>query len=81
MDSIYPTPTEVGIYPPKRLIKKLFNECFEHAMQGNHITEIKHLKLSFRQGYRSAKLYLREVRKQRGNHSLPLQGKIIFRVA
>jgi len=81
MKNIYPTPAEVGIYPPKRLIKSLFNQGFEHAMQGRHVTELKHLKLSFREGYRSAKLYLKEVRKQRGIHDFPLQGKISFRVA
>jgi len=81
MNSIYPSPTEVGIYPPKRLIKKLFNQGFDHAMRGGQITEINHLKLSFREGYRSAKLYLREVRKCRGIHEFPLQGKVLFRVA
>jgi len=80
MKTIYPTPREVGIHRP-HVIKELFNAGFEHAMRGGNITETKHLKLSFREGFRAAKLHIREIRKQQGIQNFPLQGRILTKVA
>ena len=77
----YPTPQEVGIAPPKSLKHDLFNAGFDHAMRGGNLTHRDHLKLSFRQGFRAAKLYLRELRKTQGVYQFPLQGKIRMKTA
>jgi len=81
MKTIYPTPQEIGISPPKRLIRELFNAGFEHAMRGGNISETTHLKLSFREGFRAAKLHIREIRKEQGIQNFPLQGRILTKVA
>jgi hypothetical protein len=76
----YPDPKEVGIKIPPHLIKQRFRIGFLHALKGHQITRTEHLRLSFREGYRAGKLYLREVRRQRGILHFPLQGKISFKI-
>ena len=76
----YPDPKDVGINIPRHLIKQRFRGGFLHALKGHQITRTEHLRLSFREGYRAGKLYLREVRRQRGIINFPFQGKITFKI-
>ncbi len=80
MNFTYPEPEDLGITIAPHIKKDRFHAGFLHALKGGQITEVKQLRLSFREGYRAGKLYLREVRKQRGIHNFPLQGRIRFTV-
>ena len=77
---VYPSPQEVGIKTPAHLIKTRYDAGFEHALKGEQLVRIEHLKLSFREGYRAGKLYLKALRKQKGILTFPMQGRIAFRV-
>ena len=76
----YPDPHDVGIKIPRHLIKQRFRGGFLHALKGNHITRTEHLRLSFREGYRAGKIFLREERRRRGIIDFPFQGKIKFKI-
>jgi hypothetical protein len=78
MMSTYPTPQDVGIKIPPHLRADRFCNGFEHALKGGQITEAKQLRLSFREGYRAAKLYLRDLRRSMGIANFPVQGRIRF---
>jgi hypothetical protein len=81
MSSDYPTPEEVGIKIPKQLREDWFNQGFEHALKGHNLSCPVHLKRSFMEGYRAAKLYLRELRKRQGIVGFPIQGRCKWKVA
>ena len=76
----YPSPQEVGIKTPTHLIKTRYDAGFKHALKGEQLFRTEHLKLSFREGYRAGKLYLKALRKQKGVLTFPVQGRISFRV-
>lgn len=69
----YPTPRDLGLKIPATLRRERFCRGFEHALKGGHLTEVEYFRLSFRLGFRAAKLYLREVRRQRGILEFPLR--------
>jgi hypothetical protein len=75
----YPKPRDIGLKLPPELIEHRFNAGFEHALKGGHLTQVEYFRRSFRLGFRSAKLYLREVRRQRGILEFPLRGRIRLR--
>ncbi|MDH5545150.1 MAG: hypothetical protein OEZ43_06120 [Gammaproteobacteria bacterium] len=81
MNYQYPKPRDVGIAIPIHLRANRFEAGFHHALKGLHLTKPEHLTLSFREGYRAAKFYLKWLRKQQGVHEFPLQGKLKFRNA
>ena len=76
----YPEPQEVGIRTPGHLVQERFRSGFEHALKGGQLNKVEYLKLSFREGFRAGKLYLRELRRAKGIVNFPLQGKIKLRV-
>lgn len=78
MQTIYPEPHDLGIVIPSHLRTDRFCEGFRHALEGGQITEVKQLRLSFREGYRAAKLYLRDLRRETGVVNFPVQGRIRF---
>ena len=80
MRYIYPQPEDVGIKIAPHLQKERFYLGFEHALKGGKITEVDQLKLSFREGFRAGKLYLRDLRRAQGIVSFPFQGRIRFSV-
>lgn len=80
MDCSYPEPRDVGISIPSHLIQERFRRGFRHAICGGQITEVEQLRLSFREGFRAGKLYLRQLRRRRGIVNFPLQGKVRFRL-
>jgi len=72
----YPEPQEVGVPIPRHLIRERFRSGFRHALKGGQITRVEHLRLSFREGFRAGKLYLRELRRTQGILMLPFKGKV-----
>ena len=81
MAARYPTPQDVGIKIPNRLIEKRFCSGFQHALQGKQITRTEHLRLSFREGYRAGKLYIREQRNTQGVLTFPFKAQVRMRAA
>jgi hypothetical protein len=72
----YPEPQEIGVPIPRHLIRERFRSGFRHALKGGQITRVEHLRLSFREGFRAGKLYLRELRRSQGILMFPLKGKV-----
>lgn len=79
MLAAYPKPHDVGLKIPPDLIETRFNAGFEHALKGGQLTQVEYFRRSFRLGFRSAKIYLREVRRRRGIVEFPLQGRVKLR--
>ena len=68
-------PEDYGVGTPKLVDEKLFREGFEHSIQGGHMTDIKrHFKMSFREGFRAARLVLRNQKGKR-NKRIPYHRK------
>lgn len=72
----YPTPQEVGISVPPYLIESRFRNGFQHALRGAQITRREQLRLSYREGYRAGKLYLRKLRRARGIIEFPFKAQL-----
>lgn len=72
MDTIYPTPQQAGVRIPSHLIKDRFCAGFQHGLKGGQLHQVEYLRLSFREGFRAAKLYLRQVRRSRGILEFPV---------
>ncbi len=79
MGSIRPAPQEIGIRVPAHLKGDRFRTGFEHGLQGRQLNKVEYMRLSFREGYRAAKLYLREVRRHQGLLEFPMRGKLQIR--
>jgi hypothetical protein len=75
----YPTPAELGVKIPRELRAERFNAGFRHGLRGGHLDQVEYFRLSFRLGFRAAKLYLRELRRRRGIHEFPLRGRVRLR--
>lgn len=71
----YPNPEELGLKIPPSLRAERFVRGFDHALRGGHLDNADYFRLSFRMGYRSAKLYLREVRRRRGILDFPMRAR------
>jgi len=76
MNYLYPEPQEVGVKIPRYLRRERFCLGFRHALTGGQISQVEHLRLSFREGFRAGKLHLRELRRAQGIINFPLQGKM-----
>lgn len=81
MTSTCPQPEDVGISIPPHVKKQVFLTGFQHALKGGQLTRVEQLKLSFREGFRAGKLYLRELRRLQGIVEFPLTGRMKIRVA
>lgn len=81
MKYTYPTPQDVGIKIAPHLMQDRFCKGFEHALKGRQLFKVEHLRLSFREGYRAGKLYLRELRKEKGIFEFPMKAQVKFRLA
>lgn len=79
MPHTYPTPRDIGLKVPPHLRESRFNAGFEHGLKGGHLTEAEYFRRSFRLGFRTAKLYLREVRRQRGILDFPMRARFRLR--
>jgi hypothetical protein len=67
---------EVGVIAPPFLRKARYRAGFVHAMRGGQLDKIEYFKLSFREGFRAAKLQMRDRRRKQRIINFPLQGKI-----
>lgn len=79
MQTHYPSPHDVGIKIPAHLREDRFCRGFRHALTGGQITQAAQLKLSFREGYRCGKLYLRELRRYQGILPFPMRARVRMR--
>lgn len=80
MTRAYPEPQDVGAVIPAHLVQDPFRRGFHHAIRGRQTTEVEQPRLSFREGFRAGRLYLRELRRRRGIVSFPLQGRVRFKL-
>ncbi|MFL6621034.1 MAG: hypothetical protein ACJ8J7_12530 [Sulfurifustaceae bacterium] len=67
----YPTPGQIGLKIPPYLIADRFSAGFNHGLKGGQLDHVEYFRRSFRLGFRAAKLYLREVRRQQGILQFP----------
>lgn len=74
-----PRPEDVGVKIPPELRGDRFCAGFEHALRGGQLSNVEYLRRSFRLGYRAAKLYLRDLHRQQGILSFPIQGRFRIR--
>lgn len=68
--------SELAIVTPPSLRKDRYEAGFAHAMRGGQLDQVEYFKLSFREGYRAAKLYLRSLRRKQGIVEFPLRGRL-----
>lgn len=76
MDTRYPKPADVGIRIPPTLEQERFCAGFEHGLKGGQLDRIRYMKQSFREGFRAAHIYLREVRRSRGILEFPARWRM-----
>jgi hypothetical protein len=81
MEYSYPSPQEAGIRIPSHLMEDRFCAGFRHGLQGGQLDRVEYMRLSFREGYRAAKLYLRAVRRSRGILEFPARWRMRMKVA
>ncbi len=81
MDNLYPGPQEAGVRIPSHVKKDRFCAGFRHGLSGGHLDKVEYMKLSFREGFRASKLYLRAVRRSQGILEFPARWRIRMRVA
>ena len=74
-----PTLTELGIQIPAHLKSKRFEMGFNHALKGGQLDHVEYFRLSFREGFRAAKLYLRELQRKRGVLCFPMKARVRFK--
>lgn len=72
----YPTPDDVGLKVPSHLMADRFSAGFDHGLKGGHLDHVEYFRRSFRLGFRAAKLYLREVRRQQGILQFPARYRL-----
>jgi len=70
------TVAETAITVPPSLLKDRYQAGFVHAMRGGQLDKIEYFKLSFREGFRAAKLQMRAMRRKQGIIDFPLQGRM-----
>ena len=81
MEDVYPQPQEVGVRIPPHLKQQRFCTGFRHALGGGQLDKVEYMRLSFREGFRAAKLYLRELRRSRGILEFPARWKVRIQIA
>ena len=79
MKACYPTAMDVGINIPVHLRSNRFEAGFLHALKGHHLRRAEHLRLSFREGFRAAKLYIRWLRRKQGIIEFPMKARMKFK--
>lgn len=72
----YPTPQEAGVRIPPHLKADVFSSGFRHGLMGGQLDRKEYMRLSFREGFRASRLYLREVRRIRGVLEFPARWKV-----
>ena len=67
---------ETAVTTPSSLLIDRYQAGFAHAMRGGQLDKIEYFKLSFREGFRAAKLQMRAMRRKQGIIDFPLQGRM-----
>jgi hypothetical protein len=67
---------EMEISVPSTLRNDLYQAGYVHAMRGGRLNKIEYFKLSFREGFRAAKLQMRHERRKEGIIDFPLHGRM-----
>ena len=75
MACAYPQPQDIGIVIPSTLRPERFSAGLAHGLRGGQLDHVEYFRLSFRVGFRTAKLYLREVRRRRGIIDFPMRAR------
>ena len=70
------TVAEAVITGAPSLLKDRYEAGFAHAMRGGQLDKIEYFKLSFREGFRAARLQMRAMRRKQGVIDYPLQGRM-----
>ena len=70
---------EVSVIAPLALQQDRYKAGFAHAMAGGKLDRIEYFKLSFREGFRAAKLHMRALRRRHGVIDFPVQGRLKVR--
>jgi hypothetical protein len=81
MENRYPSPQEAGIRIPSHVKQDRFCAGFRHGLDGGQLDRVEYMKLSFREGFRASKLYLRELRRSQGILEFPARWKVRMRAA
>lgn len=71
----YPTPEDIGLKIPPSLRRERFCRGFDHGLHGGHLDKLEYFRLSFRLGFRAAKLFLRDERRRRGILQFPMRAR------
>jgi len=80
MGGSYPSPQEAGIKIPPHVKEDRFCTGFRHGLQGGQLDKVEYMRLSFREGFRASRLYLRELRRSRGILEFPARWRVRMRV-
>lgn len=75
MQRAFLKPQEIDINWGNRFRKDLYEEGFEHAMNGGKLDRPEYLRLSFRAGFRAGRLHARELRRRQGILDFPMRQK------
>jgi hypothetical protein len=81
MENVYPQPQEVGVRIPPHVKRDRFCAGFRHGLEGGQLDRVEYMRLSFREGFRAAKLYLRALRRSRGILDFPARWKVRIQTA
>jgi hypothetical protein len=71
----YPSPEDLGLDIPPTLRRDRFRRGFAHALRGGQLDQSEYFRLSFRLGFRAAKLFLRAERRRRGILDFPMRAR------
>jgi hypothetical protein len=71
----YPTPDDLHLPIPRTLRRDRFCRGFEHGLRGGQLDQVEFFRLSFRMGFRAAKLFLRDERRRRGILDFPMRAR------
>ena len=67
---------KVSVAAPASLLRDRYEAGYTHALKGGKLDKIEYFRLSFREGFRAAKLHLRSIRRQQGIIEFPMKGKL-----
>lgn len=76
MENIYPDPTDVGVRIPSHVKPVAFRAGFKHGLQGGQLDKVEYMRLSFREGFRASRLFLRNCRRSQGILEFPTRWKV-----
>ncbi len=64
---------------PPRVEARLFAAGWRHGLRGGQLTHRRHMRRSFREGFRASRLCLRQVRRDNNIVAFPMRAKVTVR--